>query len=344
MSGLHAALRAQRDTTRAQYEASDHTAFMSLGAVADLLDRLLDAHPDDTRKGGLHVALAALLDGYDHQGDCPVSSGVHGAECECWQSELGVDLRALLAEHPPADLPVATGDAGTQVAHVVHVTAMPVAEDAVWCDTCREWVIPGAPERATSAVGSSPEDAGERVALSEDERSQILLAYRDGVLAPGEAVLIEVERILAGRLAPVEQERDELQQWRVDHCMEIPNLRAHAELCEQEAATLREQVAAVAALRDEWDDPDLQLQRLPLTRSDVVDRVAAALADPASVLAQRDAEVIQRAVKELRQQATARFDTHGGEDARGAALWDAACHLDPADGDALGLRQGVDRG
>lgn len=30
--------------------------------------------------------------------------------------------------------------------HVVHVTAAPVAEDAVWCETCEEWVTAGAPE------------------------------------------------------------------------------------------------------------------------------------------------------------------------------------------------------
>lgn len=36
--------------------------------------------------------------------------------------------------------------------------------------------------------------------LSEDERRRILTAYRDGVLEPGHAVLIEVERILAAQM------------------------------------------------------------------------------------------------------------------------------------------------
>lgn len=31
-------------------------------------------------------------------------------------------------------------------AHVVHVTVAPVAEDAVWCEACEEWVTTGDPE------------------------------------------------------------------------------------------------------------------------------------------------------------------------------------------------------
>ena len=53
-------------------------------------------------------------------------------------------------------------------------------------------------------------------------------------------------------------------------------------------------------------------------------------------------EILHRAADELRQQAGLRFDERGGEDIRGGALWDAATHLDPDDGDALavGKRKG----
>lgn len=35
-----------------------------------------------------------------------------------------------------------------RAAHVVHVTAEPVAEDVVWCDDCEEWVASEAPNPA----------------------------------------------------------------------------------------------------------------------------------------------------------------------------------------------------
>lgn len=36
--------------------------------------------------------------------------------------------------------------------HVIHVTVAPVAEDAVWCDECEEWVMTsGEPEAACAA-------------------------------------------------------------------------------------------------------------------------------------------------------------------------------------------------
>lgn len=41
--------------------------------------------------------------------------------------------------------------------HIIHVTAEPVAEDAVWCDECEEWVSSGAPE------GPSGDDLRDRV-------------------------------------------------------------------------------------------------------------------------------------------------------------------------------------
>lgn len=60
---------------------------------------------------------------------------------------------------------------------------------------------------STASRSTAPEDvstahASGAPSLTEKERRRILLAFRDSVLEPGQAVLIEVERILAARLAP----------------------------------------------------------------------------------------------------------------------------------------------
>jgi hypothetical protein len=70
-----------------------------------------------------------------------------------------------------------------------------------------------------------------------------------------------------------------------------------------------------------------------------LNQIAALAPAVASIVdsAERSAEqaILQRAVAELRHQAVARFDERGSDDIRGAALWDAANHLNPDDGDAL---------
>lgn len=38
-------------------------------------------------------------------------------------------------------------------------------------------------------------------------------------------------------------------------------------------------------------------------------------------------ETLSEAARDLQRQARQRFDQHGPQDPRGAALWDAACHL-----------------
>lgn len=48
-----------------------------------------------------------------------------------------------------------------------------------------------------------------------------------------------------------------------------------------------------------------------------------------------DRETLKAAAKYLREQGARRFDTHSFRDARGAALWDAGCAIDPNDGDEL---------
>ena len=61
--------------------------------------------------------------------------------------------------------------------------------------------------------------------------------------------------------------------------------------------------------------------------------VAAALAP---VLAEVRAEALRDAARYLRRQGSLRFDDHGPHDARGAALWDAGCAIDPNDGNKVG--------
>ncbi|WP_294567540.1 hypothetical protein [uncultured Arthrobacter sp.] len=55
----------------------------------------------------------------------------------------------------------------------------------------------------------------------------------------------------------------------------------------------------------------------------------------ARVIAATQRDTAIRAAQYLRAQATLRFGSHGADDSRGAALWDAACALDPDDGNAL---------
>jgi hypothetical protein len=60
--------------------------------------------------------------------------------------------------------------------------------------------------------------------------------------------------------------------------------------------------------------------------------VAAALA---TVLAEVRAGALREAARYLRRQGSLRFDDHGPHDARGAALWDAGCAIDPNDGNKV---------
>lgn len=73
-----------------------------------------------------------------------VPSGLRGvSRCACGEPFHGMphDHR----RHVASMLAVLLAVRG--VNHAVHVTATPVAEDAVWCDRCEEWVMSSAPER-----------------------------------------------------------------------------------------------------------------------------------------------------------------------------------------------------
>lgn len=83
-------------------------------------------------------------------------------EPDAWRDRDGI-LYLNLRKYPnglngaydpdPSATPVflAARGGNTDNTHVVHVTAMPVAEDVVWCDDCEEWVTAGAPEGADAA-------------------------------------------------------------------------------------------------------------------------------------------------------------------------------------------------
>lgn len=66
------------------------------------------------------------------------------------------------------------------VTHVIHVTARPIAEDAVWCDDCEEWVTSGDPaathtdDRCLVPVNDYGDECGQRPVFStvEDQVAQ----------------------------------------------------------------------------------------------------------------------------------------------------------------------------
>lgn len=165
---------------------------------------------------------------------------------------------------------------------------------------------------------SIPEDAGERVGLSEefpDARAALRhIVMRHRKTASGRCRECDLQVPEAGcptliaaligltnldnQLAAVEQERDQAQaefrQWS-DIATDEQTWRQEVE---QEAAALREQVAALAALGEEWaGHADLfEGERTVIDSARASVRIRDALADPASVLAQRDAEVVNEFV------------------------------------------------
>ncbi len=330
---------------------------------------------------GRHAALEALRDEWLAE---PAGSAL-------LHSQAAVRLMHLLDEHPPADLPVATGDAGTEGDPVLIDAVRYYAERRTmnnpkgWDHVHRKVSQAAAAgaygdrptgpalatiaalaeaERATSAAGSSPEDAGEtpahpkfeafkerhlenpgiraayesikaqrdaedageRVGLSDAERESIRAAMGDVAGHPFVTVVAEVERILAGRLAAVEQERDEI---------------------EQEAAALREQVVAVGLVVERWIARGVPV-RGGGDGDEALFELQGALADPASVLAQRDAEVGAKALAAHRLEWADYISNWsaavGASPPTVESIIEALRQPSPPFGRARGPRQGVDRG
>jgi hypothetical protein len=66
------------------------------------------------------------------------------------------------------------------------------------------------------------------------------------------------------------------------------------------------------------------------------DQVADMLDDAAELVAQTRRQALCEAAAELRHRAVDLFSERGPHDPRAAALWDAGCHIDPDDKNALG--------
>ena len=178
------------------------------------------------------------------------------------------------------------------------------------------------------------DDAGE---LSEIE--MILRAYAEPVTSAGKDSLRDAARALsdlfADRLAAFVESG---QLWEVVSAT-IAKADAQTAAAEQEADALREQVAAVADVLSSprWlGTKSKQARRLKRA-------IRAALADPASVLAQRDAEVGAKALEDWASELPPWSPPYASLREQGAA--DGWRHAqDVARERARGLRQGVDRG
>lgn len=383
-------------------------------------------------RGGLEALVLRLSSRYARlctfaQGDWDTLDGESLVEAD-HLNHLLTELRALLAEHPPADLPVATGDAGTEVDPVlidavryyaerrtmnnpkgwdhVHRNLSQAAAAGAYGDRPTGPALAAIAaladaEHATSAAGSSPEDADGIEALVErsslgtpeaaalratvsDERAAQIVArvkeleaagcqcppcpgrgndghgmthcaeccFGTGVKADpgcpvhgedaGEWVALS-EKWLSAAEAARKAEHHFPADCLAEAAQVVQGLYGHLAAAEQEAAALREQVAAASAFMEpQWHtNPGHEYETTAAAyaagRNDLIDKIRAALADPASVLAQRDAEVGAKALERLADdiepggfgwtslENAERFKTRLRERARG-------------------LRQGVDRG
>ena len=295
---------------------------------------------------GLHAALEALRDEWLAE---PAGSAL-------LHSQAAVRLMHLLDEHPPADVPVATGDPGTegveQAWKVLDWTGSVtnpawvgeegrLAAEKYLAKRGGKAVVPV----ATSAAGSSAEDAGHKHDFIGDG-SWFRCAC--GEVSCG---VCEWDGYPPGGCPHAPEDAGEthpkFEAFKERH-LENPAVRAAYEEIqarqdvedagEREVAALREQVAAVADVLSSprWlGTKSKQARRLKRA-------IRAALADPASVLAQRDAEVGAKALEGLADELPPWSPPYASLREQGAA--DGWRHAqDVARERARGLRQGVDR-
>ena len=91
----------------------------------------------------LRAGVEALVSDWQANGN---SRALGDPTADTWH-KAAEQLLALLTSSAPA----------TASEHIVHVTVEPIAEDAVWCDECEEWVSSVAPESdpATASEGAT---------------------------------------------------------------------------------------------------------------------------------------------------------------------------------------------
>lgn len=109
------------------------------GLAAEVNSLTADWDQEHARAEALAEQVAAIEDLGDRWTEGRVRAPYIGS--------VGVAIRAVLTA-PGTALAARDTKVAAQARHVVHVTTEPVAEDAVWCDECEEWVTSGAPERA----------------------------------------------------------------------------------------------------------------------------------------------------------------------------------------------------
>lgn len=91
-----------------------------------------------------------------------------------------------------------------------------------------------------------------RVELTENERRMLLLAYRDTVLDPGEAVVIQAESLLAERLG--RSGSAERQTWeRLVPGSDVAEQRIHLEVDDQGHARVHEALLAQMLVDAGWE-------------------------------------------------------------------------------------------
>jgi len=103
---------------------------------------------------------------------------------------------------------------------------------------------------------------------------------------------------------------------------------------DREAQAEVELLAAIQWRLDHYGPRDAAPQQFSRFESEAHAAFDAILASDwlAQVKATARAEGLREAAGLLRNQGAVRFDVHGASDARGAALWDAGCFIDPDDG------------
>src|SRR5438105_2284466 len=119
------------------------------GVSLTKLHRILDADPaastaDAPADTTLRDLVGALLaEQLRHDRRQVLVRNEYHATCSCgeWRAaEPGDYLTRWCAHRDDALLPLLRAHDAQAEAHVVHVTAEPIAEDVVWCEVCDEWV------------------------------------------------------------------------------------------------------------------------------------------------------------------------------------------------------------